>query len=117
MDHAKILLQNTNKELGSSLRCILRNAGYTVLTIKNRQGLFNLASKFKPALVIIEGSIALQDSPEVVKKLKDTLDVKILATSCDDNRKQLLKNGFDDCLNLPYRTDEIQHVIEGLLAA
>ena len=79
--------------------------------------MFNLANKFKPALLIIEGSIAELDSPEVVKELKDTLHVKVLATSCDDNRKQLLIKGFDDCLDLPYHTGDIQTKIEGLLAA
>ena len=115
MKHAKILLQNVNKGLGTQLHTLLSDAGYTVLTIKNRRGLQHLASTFKPELLIIEG--IPQDSPAVVKKLKDMLQAKVLATSCDDNKKHLLKIGFDECLTVPYQTDDVKSIIETLLVA
>lgn len=117
MQNTKILLQNRDVKLGTSLHNILSDAGYTVLTIKNRRGLLNLANTFKPELMIIEGSIAEKDTPEILKKLKKTLHVKVLATSCDDNRNLLLKKGFDDCLNLPYQTENIRGLIDVVLAA
>lgn len=117
MAHAKILVQNGNRDLGVSLHSLLRDAGYTVLTIKNRRGLLNLANTFKPELLIIESGAAEKDTPDVLKKLKDTLNVKVLATSCDDNKPLLLKKGFDDCLDLPYKTGDVKKVIDLLLAA
>lgn len=117
MEYARILLQTSNKKLGNSLYSILKEAGYTVLSIKNRRGIINLAANFKPELLIIEGNVAENDSAEIVYNLKEALHVKVLATSCDDNKEYLLSKGFDDCLNLPYQPTDIQKTIQHLLAA
>ncbi len=117
MKYARILLQTNNKNLGNSLLSILRGAGYTVLSIKNRRGIINLAANFKPELLIIEGNVSVSDSLEILNGLKESLHVKVLATSCDENREILLSKGFDDCIDLPYQSINIQKTIQQLLAA
>jgi len=118
MEPSKIIIQDRNQDTANTLRLLLTGAGYSVLSIRTRKTLVGLIAKFKPDLLIIEGSIKDKEAKHILAEIKKLIHVKIIATLCDGNRTYLLdKIGFDDCLTKPFVLEDVQQVVRKQLAA
>jgi DNA-binding response OmpR family regulator len=114
----KIIIQDSNLDTANALRSLIGQIGYPIITIKTLKGLNSLIVKMKPNLLIIECHTDSAEARAILSNLKKKFNMKVIATSCDDNRTFLVENvGFDDCLTKPFNMTEVHHVISKQLAA
>jgi DNA-binding response OmpR family regulator len=118
MEPNKIIIQDSNLTTANTLRVLLSQAGYSVITIKTLKTLHSLIEKFQPHLLIIEYNKDDKHSKRILTELKEKFNIKVIATTCNGNRLYLKDNiGFDDCLSKPFLIEDIQQVIKKQLAA
>lgn len=118
MEPNKIIIQDSNHDTANTLRTLLSQSGYSVITIKTLKTLKSLIVKFKPNLLIIECHADDEEAKNILTDLKQNFNIKVIATSCNNNRAFLIeKIGFDDCLVKPFEIEHLQQVIKKQLAA
>lgn len=113
----KIIIQERDNNVANVLRILLSQEGYYVLTIKNPDSLRALIPKFKPDLILIESLNAEKETPRILEYLKKKSGIKIIATTCGENRLDLVdKLGFDECLDKPFNNEQLIKVIQSTLS-
>ncbi len=118
MTTVKIIIQDNNVASANSLRTLLSQAGYSVVSIKTRKGLTGLILKFKPDLLFIERNVNDDETKKILAELKRNFNIKVIANNCHPGRSYLIdKIGFDDCLERPFDIEEIQDIIVRQLSA
>jgi DNA-binding response OmpR family regulator len=114
----KIILQDSDLQTANDLRAVLTQLGYSVVTVRTLKGIKGLIEKTRPNLLIIECDSDDNKASGILSDLKKNLNMKVIATSCDDKRSFLIQNiGFDDCLTKPFNYKDVQNVIRKQLAA
>ena len=101
----------------------LREAGYTVLTARDGEELFELVQLERPDLLIADFQMPYLSGLEVCQRLRQIpatahIPAVILSASGYALEKQRLESvGIMACLQKPFRTGELLVVVESVLAA
>ena len=123
MTPSRILLVDDDTELVRSLRLVLSQDGYEVVTAHNGLEGLQTAHQMQPDLVVLDVNMPWMDGLEVCRRLRLDMDpalryVPILfLTSLDsvDDHVTGLDVGADDYLDKPFQSKELKARVRALL--
>lgn len=115
---ATVLLVDDDDYSGYILKGILMGAGHEVLVASGAEDALALARTRRPALVVLNSTLA-DDASAVVRILKhdpDTRKAATLVVSAGDEREELLRAGADEVMAKPIHPAEFRSVCGRLVA-
>lgn len=116
----RILVVENENNMAKKMKEILLEEEYEV-KIVNKGFEAGVAKDFIPDVVVLSMKLTDMESKEVCKHLRDMQDIKpfaVLATHRNlkkDAAQKLLKEGFDDYLKKPFKTDDFMNKLNKLL--
>jgi two-component system, OmpR family, KDP operon response regulator KdpE len=105
-----VLLIEDDMPLRKYLRTLLSGAGYTVEEAENGEQGIRLAARMMPAVVILDLGLPDVDGQDVLRVLREKLQVPIVVLSGREqpiDKIEALDHGADDYLTKPFSTGEL----------
>lgn len=122
MASEKIMIVDDNKEFAEELRETLYLCGYDVKVIYNSLGVYRLACKFKPDLILLDLRMARMNGFQVAEQLKhskETFNIPIIAMSgyfpIEKESALLDTANMDSRIKKPFAVLDLVERIEGIL--
>jgi two-component system, OmpR family, response regulator VanR len=112
----KIIIQERDKDVANILRILLSQAGYNVMVIGNPKSLKSLISIFKADAVILEYFQGEKEAVQLLRFLRRTYNLKVIATSCNASKDEIYKLGFDEFLEKPFDSAVVVALVKETLS-
>lgn len=99
----KILLVEDSKPIRRENEDVLLKAGYEVICAEDGESALQMASDFKPDLVLLDMILPKISGPEVLRRLKgapqtNEIPVIVVSSLSEKNREKLLEAGAEEYL-------------------
>jgi DNA-binding response OmpR family regulator len=113
-DAGYVLIAETHPVIAGALSWLLREQGYAVATVADRDMLFAAITRGVPDLILLDGDASgrLRDS-EILDQLRADArwhDVRVIVTApwaAVEDGSGILPWGADDCVSKPFRVPEL----------
>lgn len=110
----KVIVQDSDSDLLETLKIILEEAYYEVLTVLHYEDVLPQIITFKPRLVLLDFKLKGDQCKGLCHQIKEIYPtLPILALSCNHNiKEQYFKAGFDDYIAKPFDIEYLMQVLE-----
>jgi DNA-binding response OmpR family regulator len=107
----RVVVAEGHPVVAGALSWLLREQGYSVATVADRQELFANLSQQTPDVVLLDGEVVERDE-ELLDELRGDQrwsDVRVIVTSPtgDSDDGAAMPWGADDCVSKPFRVPEL----------
>lgn len=119
--HGTVLLVDDSAELARGLATLLRNAGYTVLTLPNGAGVVETVTVNRVDLVVLDVMMPQVDGWEALRRLREnpaTSSVGVLMLTAKGTEEAKVRGfhlGADDYLPKPFSVRELRCRVDALI--
>jgi two-component system cell cycle response regulator len=108
----RVVVAEGHPVIAGALSWLLREQGYSVATVADRQELFANLSQETPDVVLLDGDVVERDTALLGELRGDQRwnDVRVIVTSPwgdSDDGTAMLPWGADDCVSKPFRVPEL----------
>lgn len=110
MSQARVLVIESNSAAARLERKVLEAAGYAVLTARSGSEGLDLAGRYQPDVVVLDGGLNDLSGLDACAALTDATTAFVLLVSARSRRKDVLRaleSGADDCITRPFSASEL----------
>jgi DNA-binding response OmpR family regulator len=118
MSQARVLVIESNGAAARLERKVLEGAGYAVLTARTGSEGLELAGRYQPDVVVLDGGLADVSGIDACALLTEATPAYVLLVSARSRRQDVLRaleRGADDCITRPFSSSELVARIGSLL--
>lgn len=110
----KVIVQDSDCDLLETLKLILEQGTYEVLTVLHYEDVVSKVATFIPHLILLDFKLNGEGSIGLCHELKKKYPlIPIVALSCNVNiQKEYGKAGFDDYIAKPFDIDHLMTVLQ-----